>query len=61
MPVQIHEVVIRATVTERQPACGDTSSQSAAGGGAATASGGGGSVEQIAEQIFDILKSKRER
>lgn len=60
MPVQIHEVVIRATVTERLPGCGDTASKSATPEGKVSASGGG-SVEQIAEQIFDILKSKRER
>jgi hypothetical protein len=58
MPVQIHEVVIRATVTERQPACGDTP---AASGAAATPASGSGSSELIAEQIFEILKAKRER
>lgn len=59
MPVQIHEVIIRATVTERQPGCGDSTPKSDTP--AATGSGGGASADQIAEQIFDILKSKRER
>ncbi|MCF0048661.1 DUF5908 family protein [Dyadobacter sp. LJ53] len=60
MPVVINEVVIRATVTERLPGCGDPK---APGPGADPEAGssGGASSEQIAEQIFEILKAKRER
>lgn len=60
MPIVINEVVIRATVTERLPGCGDTKAPEP-GDEAAAGKGGSASTEQIAEQIFEILKAKRER
>ncbi|MGL4630579.1 MAG: DUF5908 family protein [Leadbetterella sp.] len=59
MPIQIHEVIIRLTVAERQDPCAKSPEVPASSG---TSSGGGtGSNEQIAEQIFEILKAKKER
>jgi len=60
MPIVINEVVIRATVTERLPGCGEPRTPEP-GEEASSGTSGGASVEQIAEQIFEILKAKRER
>ncbi len=54
MPIEIREIVIRATV-------GQNEGQAAAGSGPSPSAGGADPVQEAAEQVMQIMDDKKQR